>query len=187
INGNDDPRLYATMFYNRPGMTVYGIPYEEQYDEGTDAIYWRKYMKDTPGGTESEARGEINIRLLRYSDVLLMYAEANNEQGDQATAAEYIQMVRDRANLPDREMEFAGFTQEEMRDRIAHERFLELAGEGKRFLDIKRWGWLDDSEKLQMLKNNDPQFEDYIEGRDILPIPQGEMDTNPKMEQNDTY
>ena len=187
VNGDDDPRLHATMFYNRPGMTIYGIPYEEQYGEGTDAIFWRKYMTDVPGGSEVGARGVINLRLLRYADVLLMYAEANNEQGDQATAAAYIQMVRDRANMPDREAEFAGYTQEQMRDRIAHERFLELGGEDKRFLDIKRWGWLEDPDKLQMIKDNDLEFEDFFSGREILPIPQDELDTNPNMVQNPTY
>jgi len=154
VGGEDDPRLGATMFYNQPGETVYGEDFQEEYaaqiDAGENPIYWRKYQSDQ-GGPEPQSGSGLNIRAMRYADVLLMYAETRNELGDQATAAEYIQRVRDRANLPDREAEFAALSQEEMRDRIAHERKLELAGEGKRFDDIRRWGWLDDQEKMQQL------------------------------------
>lgn len=187
VDGNDDPRLHGTMFYDAPGMTVYGDNFDSVYSDNLDQIFWRKYEGDRDGGNETDMRSGINIRAMRYADVLLMYAETRNELGDQPTAAQYIQMVRDRANMPDRESEFAALSQEQMRERIAHERFLELGGEGKRFDDIRRWGWLDDSQKLQWLIDRDPEFEGYVEGREWLPIPQSEMDTNPKMEQNDAY
>lgn len=184
VNGEDDPRLDATMFYNHPGETVYGDDYQEVYGEDANRIFWRKYQSDTPGGTEPTTGSGLNIRAMRYADVLLMYAETRNELGDQATAAQYIQMVRDRANMPDREAEFAQLTQEEMRERIAHERMVELAGEGKRFDDIRRWGWFEDPDKLEMLRQRDPGFEGYVPGREYLPIPQGELDTNPEAVQN---
>lgn len=188
VGGEDDPRLEATMFYNKPDMTVYGDDFQEVYGENSDRIFWRKYEQDIPeiAGEPTTGNG-LNIRAMRYADVLLMYAEARNELGDQATAAEYIQMVRDRADLPDRESEFAALSQQEMRERIAHERLLELAGEGKRFDDIRRWGWLDDEQKLQELIQRDPGFEGYVDGRELLPIPQSEMDTNPAIEQNPSY
>lgn len=104
-----------------------------------------------------------------------MYAEAQNELNDQATAAEYIQRVRDRANLPDREVEFSGFTQEEMRDQIGHERFLEFAIESQRIHDLIRWGWLYDSAKLQEIRDNDPEFDTWTPGKEYLPIPQDEL------------
>lgn len=185
--GEDDPRLYATMFYDRPGMTVYGDNFQEVYSADLNQIFWRKYESDTPGGVETPQGSGLNFRVMRYADVLLMYAETRNELGDQATAAQYIQMVRDRANLPDREAEFAGLSQEAMRDRIAHERLLELAGEGKRFDDILRWGWLEDPEKLEMLKQRDREFEGYAPGREWLPIPQNELDSNPNVTQNPGY
>ena len=187
VNGEADPRLGATMFYNHPGETVYGDSYQEVYGPDAERIFWRKYESDIPGTTEGTTGSGLNIRAMRYADVLLMYAETRNELGDQATAAQYIQMVRDRANLPDRESEFAALSQEAMRDRIAHERKLELAGEGKRFDDIRRWGWLDDPEKMEMLIQNDPGFEGYVDGREYLPIPQSELDTNPEAEQNPGY
>jgi hypothetical protein len=188
--GEDDPRLGATMFYNQPGETVYGDDFQQVYSDqinaGENPIYWRKYQRDSSGPEPTTGSG-LNIRAMRYADVLLMYAETRNELGDQATAAQYIQQVRDRANLPDRESEFAALSQEEMRDRIAQERKLELAGEGKRFDDIRRWGWLDDQEKMQQLVENDPGFEGYVDGREYLPIPQSELDTNPAAEQNPGY
>lgn len=187
VNGEDDPRLDATMFYNHPGETVYGDDFQEVYGEDFNRLFWRKYETDIPGGTEGTTGNGLNIRAMRYADVLLMYAETRNELGDQATAAQYIQMVRDRANMPDREAEFAALSQEEMRERIAHERMVELAGEGKRFDDIRRWGWLDDPEKLAELKQRDPGFEGYVEGREYLPIPQSELDTNPEAVQNPGY
>lgn len=187
VNGEDDPRMGATIFYSHPGETVYGDDFNEVYSADTTQIFWRKYEGDIAGGDELDMRSGINFRVMRYADVLLMYAETRNELGDQVNAAKYIQIVRDRANLPDREAEFATLSQQDMRDRIAHERFLELAGEGKRFDDIRRWGWLQDSQKLEQLKQNDPEFEGYAPGREWLPIPQGELDTNPKLKQNPGY
>lgn len=190
VNGNDDPRLGATMFYNEPGETVYGDDFQQAYsaqiEAGENPIYWRKYQRDTPGPEQFSGSG-LNIRAMRYADVLLMYAETRNELGDQTTAAEYIQVVRDRANLPDRESEFASLSQQEMRERIAIERKLELAGEGKRFDDIRRWGWLDDPQRLQMLQENDPAFDGFQQGRELLPIPQSELDTNPAAQQTCGY
>lgn len=186
VNGNDDPRLHATMYYNRPGMTIYGddfqTQYETQIDNGENPIYWRKYQLDETGG---EPRGNaLNIRPMRYADVLLMYAETRNELGDQASAAQYIQQVRDRSEMPDRETEFAALSQSAMRERIAHERAVELAAEGKRFDDIRRWGWLDDQQKMQELINRDSGFEGYVDGREYFPIPQDEIDTNPSINEN---
>ncbi len=187
VDGEDDPRLHATMFYNAPGMTVYGDSFAEVYAADLTQIFWRKYQSDIPGGNEKDMRSGINFRAMRYADVLLMYAETQNELGNQATAAQYVQMVRDRARLPNRQAEFSALSQQEMRDRIAHERYLELAVEGKRFDDIRRWGWLDNPAKLAELKARDPEFEGYFPGREWLPIPQSEIDTNPLLQQNTTY
>lgn len=76
-------------------------------------------------------------------------------------------------------------TQQEMFEQIAHERFLELAIEGHRFDDIRRWGWLDT--RLPWLIERDPEFITYSEGREYFPIPQVEVDNNPGTEQNPGY
>ncbi len=188
VDGKPDPRLRASLFYNYPGETVYGVPFKQEYQGAdTNKVFWRKYESDTPGGSEIDGRSGINIRLMRYADVLLMYAEAENNLGNTDAAYTYVQMVRDRANLPDLRTEKPGMNQQQMQDQIAHERFLELNGEEHRFDDIVRWGWLKDPAKLKWLQQRDPEFKGYVPGREYLPIPQSELDVNPKLHQNPGY
>lgn len=188
VTGGVDPRLKASLFYDYPGETVYGVPYKKEYP-GADStqIFWRKYESDTPGGNEFDARSGINIRLMRYADVLMMYAEAENDLGNTNTAYTYVQMVRARADLPDLKTVMPNMDKQQMQDEIAHERFLEFCGEGHRFDDIVRWGWLNDPTKLAWLRQRDPEFDGYVKGREYLPIPQSELDVNPKLKQNPGY
>lgn len=186
VNGKPDPRLRASLFYDYPGETVYGVPFDSAYTD-TTKIFWRKYESDTPGGSEIDAKSGINIRLMRYADVLLMYAEAENNMGNTPIAYRYVQKVRDRANLPDLSTTKPGLTKQQMQEQIAHERFLELNGEEHRFDDIVRWGWLQDPQKLNWLQQRDPEFNGYSKGREYLPIPQTELDTNPELHQNKGY
>ena len=75
--------------------------------------------------------------LLRYADVLLMYAEAQNELvGPDQSVYDAIDAVRGRVNMP---AIATGLTKEPMREIIRHERRLELAFEGLRYYDLKRW------------------------------------------------
>ena len=186
--GEVDPRLKACVHYNYPGCTLYGQSFQTVYATNLGAIWIKKYCNDESGrADEKDWRSGINERLMRYSDVLLMYAECQNELNNRATCAQYIQMVRDRVSLPDRETEFAAMTQEAMRDQIAHERALEFALEGHRFDDIVRWGWLSDPTKLAMLKSHDTDFNNYVSGREHFSIPQAEIETNPNLLQNPGY
>ena len=185
--GETDPRLDATMFYNYPGATVYGVPYEEQYGEGTTDIYPKKYQNYKTLPNEFDWRSGINERLMRYADVLLMYAETQIALGNLAEAAKYIQIVRDRANLPDREAEFAAMGADALFQELAHQRLLEFSFEGKRFDDIRRWGWLEDPAKVAELKTRDPEFNSFVPGREFYFIPQAELDRNPNIVQNPGY
>jgi hypothetical protein len=192
VNGEVDPRLDATMFYNKPeGMTLYGNDFATfyQFNEGDlNDLFCRKYQNsDGDRPNEFDWRSGINERIMRYADVLLMYAECLNETGATTEAYTYIQMVRDRVQLPDLATVKPGMTQAEMRDQIAHERLLEFALEGHRFDDIRRWGWLENSAKLSWLKSRDPEFDSYTPGREYFPIPQLEMDNNPGTVQNPGY
>jgi hypothetical protein len=185
-----DPRLDATMFYNKPGETIYGQLWANVYANTPyiNGIYNRKYENgDGNKANEFDWKSGINERLMRYSDILLMYAECQNELGNIAECAKYVQMVRTRANLPDKTVQFTAFTQSQMRDQIAHERLLEFCLEGHRFDDIRRWGWLSDPTKLALLKQRDAGFNSYIPGKELYPIPQSEIDNNPGTKQNPTY
>jgi tetratricopeptide (TPR) repeat protein len=189
--GDLDPRLDATIFYNKPGVKLYGRDFAEFYASSPadlNDLFCRKYQNsDGEFADEYDWRSGINERLLRYADILLMYAECLNETGDTPRAYTYIQMVRNRVNLPDLAITKPGMSQTQMREQIGHERFLEFPLEGHRFDDIRRWGWLQDPAKLTWLQSRDPEFNSYAPGREYFPIPQLEMDNNPGTIQNDSY
>ncbi len=190
ISGDYDPRLYATITFDYPGCTLYGQTFQQVWgaDPGLTKFYCRKYENVNSGRpNEFDWRSGINERVMRYADVLLMYAECEIQAGSNAEAAKYIQLVRDRANLPDREAEFTAYSKSQLMDQLAHERALELCLEGHRWDDIMRWDWIKDPAKLAMLKAHDAEWNGYTPGKEYMPIPQIEMDTNPGTIQNPTY
>ena len=120
-----------------------------------------------------------NFVVYRFADVLLMKAEALNELGQTAQAYEPLNTVRRRAGLAS----VANLSQDEMRDKIIHERRIELAFEGHRWFDILRIGngdyavnFLHSIGKTRATKE-----------RLLFPIPQTEMDANSLMTQNPGY
>lgn len=196
-DGKIDPRCLVTIFYNDTVDThlantpMYQTTFQQTYKSSPAYladVFCKKY-ENWQGSKPDEYdwKSGINERLMRYSDVLLMYAECQNELGNAAECAKYIQMVRTRVNLPDRQSEFAGYSKDQMRDQIGHERLLEFCLEGHRFDDIRRWGWLADANKLAWLKSRDAEFNGYLPGKELLPIPQTEIDNNPGVKQNATY
>lgn len=79
-------------------------------------------------------KSPLNHRILRYADVLLMYAEACNELGDDASARDALNQVRRRAKLDD-----VTASGKALQSAIRLERRLELAFEQNRLYDIRRW------------------------------------------------
>ncbi len=123
-----------------------------------------------------------SIIVLRYADVLLMKAEALNELGSTGDAEEPLYQVRKRAGLTDRS-DVEGLTQDEMRDKIRHERRIELAFEGHRWFDMIRWDngtyALDFLHSIGKVNAQSKHL--------LLPIPQQEIDSNPNLKQNPGY
>lgn len=120
--------------------------------------------------------------VLRYAEVLLMYAEAQNElQGPDQTVYDAINAVRSRVGLSD----LQGLSQEQMRKAIRHERRVELAFEGLRYYDLKRWRTLDDvynSITESILTYN---FEERFY---LWPLPQSAIEkSNSVLKQNPDY
>ena len=195
--GKIDPRILSTIFYNDTIDThlastpMYQTTFQARYGANPgdfNDLFCRKYENGDGGwADEFDWRSGINERLMRYADVLLMYAECLNETNQTAQAYPFIQMVRSRVGLPDLATTKPGMSQEQMRDQLAHERLLEFCLEGHRFDDIRRWGWLKDPSKLALLKLRDPEFNSYQPGREYFPIPQTEIDNNPGIKQNSTY
>jgi hypothetical protein len=136
---------------------------------------------------EPKANGSFNdYPVIRYADVLLIYAEAANELGDESTAHTYINMVRKRARfngttylnvLPD----YVGLTKEQFRDAVLKERRMEFVAEGQRWFDLARTGTLE--AKVPIAKPGVvPQEKHYL-----FPIPQRERDLNENLGQNEGY
>ncbi len=92
----------------------------------------RKYLTPVIVSQDSKA----NWKVYRYADVLLMYAEALNENGKTTQALTYLNQVRTRAGLTG----YTGLTQADTRDKIYLERRLELGMEGHRWFDLVRTG-----------------------------------------------
>lgn len=154
---NRDPRLTATVVYdnykwlNKNGSVdvirtakgsgtqdSYAGPVELQTKTG---YYVRKYYDWNI--TSNSMRSGLNIIMFRYADVLLMYAEACNELGkiSQAEWDATMRPIRDRAGFEvAAALDYpATKSQAEIRDIIRNERRVELAFEGLRWYDIKRW------------------------------------------------
>lgn len=191
VTGEVDPRIDATIFYNKPGATIYGKNYQQFYANSPadlNDLFCRKYQNgDGQRADEFDWRSGINERIMRYADVLLMYAECLNELGKTSEAYPFIQQVRSRAGLPQLSTVKPGMNAAQMRDQIAHERLLEFCLEGHRFDDIKRWGWLENAAKLAELKARDPEFNSYTPGKELYPIPLIEIQNNVGYQQNPTY
>lgn len=120
-----------------------------------------------------------NFIVYRYADVLLMKAEALNELGETAKAQEPLNIVRKRAGLNN----YTGTDKEEMKEKIIHERRMELAFEGHRWFDLIRIDGGDYALKFFQSIGKTNATKDRL----LLPIPQVEMDANKLMEQNPGY
>ncbi|HRX92844.1 MAG TPA: RagB/SusD family nutrient uptake outer membrane protein [Chitinophagaceae bacterium] len=104
-------------------------------------LYWNKKVYPEPTMQTATGRLQnkwINHSLIRYSDVLLMAAEAANEvggSGNNSNATTWVNMIRNRAGLGS----ITYVSQTQMRDAVKQERRFEFAMEGERFFDLVRW------------------------------------------------
>lgn len=183
--GNRDPRLGWSFLFDSsdergPIFTMaYGTTYAALGVPNSSAGMWfRKLLNDQNRNFESFSSGN-NYRMIRYADVLLMYAEALNGVGKTTEAYQYVNRVRQRpsvgmAPLP------AGMNQARFFAQIKHERIVELAGEGWRWADLLRWNELGPE-----LAARDAEFRNFVKGRnEYYPIPQSDIDINPNLTQN---
>ncbi len=136
--------------------------------------YWDEAADPTAGGSTND------FPVIRYSDVLLMYAEAQAEQGNFPVANEYINIVKKRAGLPAVSLTSV----ETFRDAILDERRKEFIGEGQRWFDLVRMNKLND----RVHKAKDSEYTAAIpalsQNYQVFPIPQQERDVNPNLSQN---
>lgn len=161
--------------------------------EGWNSYFWRKWI---PTGNLDGYWGEYNrtpyeFPLIRLGDVILMLAEAYNEAGETDKAVIELNKIRARAGMPELNSGAAWLAvtgKEEMAERIRRERAFELAGEGQRYWDLRRWGLLEAS-----VKNATDIFGDLMYTRsyqprhEMWPIPLVEMERNTNLKQNEGW
>lgn len=94
--------------------------------------FTQKYMTSVPSSGDSKA----NWKVIRYADVLLMYAEILNENGKVNEALDYLNQIRSRVKIST----YSNLTKDELREKIYLERRLELSSEGQRWFDLVRTG-----------------------------------------------
>lgn len=172
-----DPRYHATVLSDgevRDGVTfvsaavpnphynakVYPPLYEQQmYNRNTAAGQW------------------VNVRMIRYSDIVLMHAECACELNKLDEARAKLEMVRKRARGNDSTKlpEITTNAQDELREAIHNERRFELAMEFERYFDLIRWGETD-------------KITGFVKAHELFPIPQKQIDaSNGILTQNPGY
>lgn len=225
-SGSLDPRLYWTIGTYEPewegfefGNVCYTLPLTadapvvtNNNNGGLPIAKWTNLRTGLYDKVVTGLHCGINLRLMRYSDVLLRAAECENEvNGPTDQAIAWINEVRSRAGLAN--LKKADFpTADALFEQIANvERPKEFGCEYGRGLDLIRWGFFYDSGRLQQIKEHntfrrtndktrvkesvsyaeiglDPEvkssYDSYQEGHEFLPIYQGTLNDNPNLHGN---
>lgn len=222
--GKLDPRLYWTIgTYENDweGFENGNVAYTSQMT-ATDTIItnnnygglpiakWTNFRTNLYDKVTTGLHCGINLRMMRYSDVLLRAAECENEvNGPTQQAIDWINQVRERANLKD--LSLSDFdTKDKLFEQIANvERPKEFGCENGRGLDLIRWGFFYDQGRLAQLKEHgtfrrspykakEPvsyslvgvdsevksSYDTYVPGHEFLPIYQGLLNDNPNLTGN---
>ncbi len=198
---NRDPRMIASIIL--PGTNYTGVVLNPFSNSSIDKIgaqnstatgFWINKYLDTRDKTGTRS---LDFMIMRYAEILLTYVEALIELDDitNPDIVKYLNEVRNRANMPN--VNTAVYkTKLELQELVRRERRVELAFEGVRYYDIRRWGIFEEVMNGQVLGAVDPAINQPVNvelrsakaNRDMLwPIPQKELLANPKMIQNPNY
>lgn len=149
-------------------------------DGKTLKISWRKYSVLYKSNSGFITSG-INMRIMRYADVLLMLAECENELGNSAKAIQLMNQVRARASVsmpPYPTKNYPCDSKASVFAALQHERYIELAAEEIRDFDIIRW-------RKNKKATTEPISYFVASKHELLPLPQTEIDNNPKIDPKD--
>ncbi|MFA5814236.1 MAG: RagB/SusD family nutrient uptake outer membrane protein [Bacteroidales bacterium] len=192
-DGGFSKRFYASVLWDDPGCSVWywnDMNYRDFFTSvnqaSEDRMFFKKYVVYRSSWPDV-TKADNNYFILRYDDVLLMLAEALNEQGKTGEAIPYVNQVRERAGS----VLLSSLSQSQLRQHIREvERPLEFVCEATRFDDLKRWYGFGKEGGLKALlmshgRYSAENFRDNVS--ELWPIPQRELDANPKLEQNPGY
>ncbi|MBL7698073.1 MAG: RagB/SusD family nutrient uptake outer membrane protein [Chitinophagaceae bacterium] len=209
---NRDERFYGSVLYNGVewrGVTIetfndglFGPGVYDTYSTGAHmtGYYIRKFLSENEETNPiifQDYRADQNWILIRYAEILLNYAEAQLNLGNEEEARDYINMVRERAHQP---ALGNGVSGDDLVERYMNERKIELAFEEHHYFDIRRWKTAPDLHGgpvyKMVIENDNGNFAYSVEEMDervwndayyYLPIPQDEIDRNENLEQNSGY
>ncbi len=193
----DDPRLEQAILIDGDNSYGPGEAFQFPCPGCVGGPVWYKFSQLYDEQDVSENSG-VNVRIMRYADVILMQAEVELNLSNNPGAIDFLNQIRDRAEMPrygTATMDARGFpvnTSEQIFNAIVHERFVELSGEQQRFDDLVRWN-LDDQElsifpdanfnnpdeSLRLIRNYDPNV------HRVMPLPQNELDSNTAIGEGD--
>ena len=205
---NRDPRFALTILYNTSTFKSKAV---ECWIGGANAYpktnatktgyYLKKYVIESvsldPNSTSTKQHTWV---LFRYGEVLLNYAESMNEaygpedaSGLGMTALQAVNLIRTRAKMP---VFPTGLTKDQFRLKLQNERRVEMAFEGQRFWDIRRWKIGSTTKNIygmDITKNTDGTFNYtkklvetrvYEDKMNLYPIPLSELYKNSNLKQN---
>ncbi len=204
-----DPRFEASIIHNgsvyrgdrfemwvsEDGETWGFDSYKQSGDNPRSNYVMKKFMPDEDVPLSWQTIYTNPWPHFRLAEIYLNYAEAQFELGNEGAARQYVSMVRERAGMPPIPASVGG---EALRDRIRNERRIELAFEGHRFFDIRRWLIADEVENtpirgMDIIRSDsgDLTYEPvellvktpYEEKMNLLPIATAEIRRNPKLTQ----
>lgn len=208
-------KIGTPLGYNVPTYEIDSIFKANGTDNRKDASYkiWIKSVSSSvpyvskfiDASMTQAAQAENDWIVLRYADVVLLYAEILAQDGNHATAHTYVNQIRARAGLSD----IGPFaSKDEALDAVYAERRFELAFENQRWFDLLRMAksYNNPNKAIEILKKHvfisdwakfyskynpiqPPEERFFVKERLLLPIPQTEIDTNNEMviPQNETY
>lgn len=198
VNGEIDPRAFYTMFWNTTETTNYegaelssktytDKTYLDLFPATDTRVFGNKYVfADAEDGFSQAVfhQGNMNWRLIRYSDILLYFAESIMQGGaNPATqeAVDAINEIRSRADMPLFDL---SMTWQDVMD----ERVKELSLEHSRYYDLLRWGMVKERiVDIPGIKNESAGVGSYQPGREYMDIPQKDLDVNPNLKHNTGY
>lgn len=205
-----DPRFAASILYDG---SVWAGRETETWHGGLDspessigswnasktAYALKKFMVESIPPAGSSVRPENPWIFFRLAEFYLNYAEIMYELGNEDVAREYLNKVRSRQSVQMPPVTASG---DKLRDKIRNERRVELAFEGHRFFDVRRWGIADETENRDLLAMNIQKKDDgtktyeitlllkrsFLEQHYLVPIPRAEIDKSEKsLVQNTGY
>ena len=215
---NRDPRLGYTVIHDSTLRTTFGsnqpspvllymnTSVSPPVSASGDAVY-----KGTPTGlyifkmmdpaviNDGLATSSRCLPLMRYAEILLNFAEATNEaQGPTSDVYKSVNAIRQRAGLRPYQLP-SGLTQDQMRTAIQNERRIELAYEGFRFFDVRRWLIAGQTDNLTMhgmevdrgptvvYKSFSVRKHNFSKAMYLWPLPLAEIAKSPELLQNPLY